>query len=262
MIKEENLQLVVDRITQFLSDKKTEARVNGFAVGVSGGVDSALVSTLCAETKIRTRLINMPIYQTHAELERAEKHMNYLRNNYKNVVVEWKDLTKTFNTFVDEDLAIPDYGRNEKVQFAKANLRSRLRMCCLYFYANLFNFLVVGTGNKDEDHGVRFFTKYGDGGVDLSPIADLHKSEVRQLANFMNVNPDTVNANPTDGLWDDGRTDEDQLGLTYNQIEQISKHGHDSGYDNDLIELYYKYHNNNAHKMEPIPVVDLSDLKE
>lgn len=190
-----------------------EAKTNGFIVGVSGGVDSALVSTLCAMTNKPTVLVEMPIHRTVSNIsKRATEHCDWLKQNHHNISYHYNDLTIPYNSFVDIHIL-----RNSSL--AKANLSSRLRMVNLYYYANTFNCLVVGTGNRVEDFGVGFFTRYGDGGVDISPIGDLMKSEVRELAAYLDVSPDIVEATPTDELWSDTRSDEDQIGASYDQLE-------------------------------------------
>lgn len=241
------------KISNWLSEYLESSKQRCFVVGISGGIDSALVSTLCAQTGIKTIVISMPIHQASDQLERAHNHINWLKSKYSNVESLEFDLTNTFETFkslfeVENKLAL-------------ANSRSRLRMVTLYQIATTNKGLVVGTGNKVEDFGVGFYTKYGDGGVDISPIADLTKTEVRAMAKELGVNEEIILAKPTDGLWEDGRTDEDQIGASYEELEWAMEY-HNSKDDyfnlNDRQrEVYGKYllfHEANQHKMNPIPV--------
>jgi NAD+ synthase len=226
-------------------------------VGVSGGIDSAVVSTLCAMTEIETHVLSMPIQQEKNQLQRAMNHIYWLENNHSNVISHHYDLTDVFDCF--------------KLKFEKpfnsehsfANSKSRIRMLTLYQVASSINGLVVGTGNKIEDFGIGFYTKYGDGGVDISPIADLTKSEVRELAKILNINKEIIDAKPTDGLWSDNRTDEDQIGATYEELEwamsflsenkdfKIEKL---SNRELEILNIYKKHNSKNKHKMLPIPI--------
>ena len=201
--------LYVAKIVMWLKNQPTK----GFVIGVSGGIDSALVSTLCAMTEKEVHLVSMPIKQASDQLPRAQKHMAWLKKKFTNVTCHENDLTKVFYETLN---AFPNVGISE---LATVNARSRIRMVHLYMYANNFGCMVAGTGNKVEDYGVGFFTKYGDGGVDLSPIGDLTKTEVRELATYLGVNKEIVTAKPTDGLWNDNRGDEDQIGATYPELE-------------------------------------------
>ena len=211
-------------------------------VGVSGGIDSALTSTLCAMSGLESILIRIPIKSKDISLSR--EHCEYLIDNFDNVKSYEIDLTTTFEKFQS---SCADIGFIN--DFGFANSKARIRMTLLYQAAATFSGLVVGTGNKVEDFGVGFYTKYGDGGVDISPIADLTKTEVRDLAKELNILKSIIKAAPTDGLWDDDRTDEDQLGLSYEQLEDamINK---DSIYNEQYLEIRKK----NQHKMKPIPV--------
>ena len=202
--------------------------MNGFVVGVSGGIDSALTSTLCALTGRNTIVLNLPIRQTSAEYSRAVEHIDNLSKQFSYVEGMEINLTSVFET-IEHTLPAPTVEHH----LAMANTRSRLRMSTLYAIAQTHNCLVAGTGNRIEDFGVGFFTKYGDGGVDLSPIANLNKSEVFSLAKHLNVVHSIQDAKPTDGLWEDGRSDEDQ---------------------HEVLSIYRKLHAINKHKMEPIPV--------
>lgn len=221
-----------------------------FVVGISGGIDSALTSTLCAQTGRRTIVISIPIHQQPDQLYRAHKHIEWLKSKYSNVLSLEYDLTETFETFkklfpVENKLAL-------------ANSRSRLRMATLYQVSTAFKGIVVGTGNKVEDFGVGFFTKYGDGGVDISPIGDLTKTEVRQMAHELGIIEEILIAAPTDGLWDDGRTDEGQLGATYEELEwAMGYEGTLIGLEprqRDVLEIYRTLHTKNIHKMAMPPI--------
>lgn len=233
---------------------KSYALERGFSlvVGVSGGVDSALVSTLCAETGIATYVVSMPIRQKADQLERARAHIDWLVGKYRNVHSLEYDLTVAFESFASV------FGTDMRSDLSLANSRSRIRMAALYQVSGNVNGIVVGTGNKIEDFGVGFFTKYGDGGVDISPIADLTKTEVRQMASSLGVSDYIVTARPTDGLWEDDRSDEDQLGASYEELEwAMSFEGDEVGLDErqvEVLEIYRRFHSANLHKMVPVPV--------
>jgi NAD+ synthase len=237
-------------LVDWLLNYSKEANDKNFVVGVSGGVDSALTSTLCAETGVTTYVVSLPIKQGGAELARAEEHISHLAENYDNVVPLQFELDKVFDEFSTL------FEREDELILA--NSRSRLRMTTLYHVAGLTNSLVVGTGNKVEDFGVGFFTKYGDGGVDISPIADLMKSEVKEAAIEFLVPLSILDAAPTDGLWDDGRTDEDQLGATYDELEWAMTFGGDKRKlkkrEKEVLDIFYGLQYRNKHKMNPIPV--------
>jgi NAD+ synthase len=242
-------------IIDWLNSYAQKARSKGFVIGVSGGIDSALTSVLCAETGKKVILLNMPIRQTEAEYNRAQKHIDDLKKRYENVLSFEINLTEVFASF---EKLMP-FNLDENL-LAMANSRSRLRMTTLYAVAQANNCLVAGTGNKVEDFGVGFFTKYGDGGVDISPIADLYKTEVFSMARQMKVIDDILTAEPTDGLWADGRSDEDQIGATYPELEwameylKSDKQEALSKRQNEVLEIYSKFHSANQHKMIPIPV--------
>ncbi len=255
-----NYNRIQNYIVNWLKEYCESASQNGFVVGVSGGVDSAVTSTLCALTGLPTLVLNMPILQQSNQFLRSKDHISWLGKNFENIKFNEVDLTTTFNSFED---VLPD---NIQDHLTMANLRSRMRMTTLYAFASHNKFLVAGTGNKVEDFGVGFYTKYGDGGVDLSPIADLMKSEVFGLASHMGVISSILNAAPTDGLWDDDRSDEDQIGATYDELEWAMEF---SGSAEDLnkrqlevIKIYNKMHLANLHKMNSIPVCKIPiDLK-
>jgi len=247
------LDSIKSHIIDWLQSYCEDSKLNGFIVGVSGGIDSALTSILCAETNKKVILLNMPIRQNSTEFSLAQKHIENLKKRYTNVESNEIDLTEVFESFEREmPFSI------ETNQLSMANSRARLRMMALYAVGQAHGLLVAGTGNKVEDFGIGFYTKYGDGGVDLSPIADLTKSEVFALARTLNVIEDIQNAAPTDGLWGDGRKDEDQIGATYVELEWAMSF---SGSQDDLsdretkvLEIYKRLHEINGHKMQPIPV--------
>ena len=201
--------VVQERIVSWLSDYHNDSGMNCWVIGVSGGIDSAVASTLAARTGKPVYAIGMPINQDSNQEQLSDVHLKWLEMNYKNVTTLKFDLTDTFNTLAR---TMKTHGTD---RHALANTRSRLRMVTLYQVAGKYGGLVVGTGNKVEDYGVGFYTKYGDGGVDIAPIADLYKTEVWELGRYLGVDPRIIEAKPTDGLWDDGRTDEDQLGASY-----------------------------------------------
>lgn len=248
-----NCSNVSKHIIAWLSDYCDKARLSGFIVGISGGVDSALTSTLCALTGKKTILVNMPIRQTSAEYSRAVNHITDLQRKFPNVEKMEIDLTSIFELM--ENTYPTDVVGN---QLSMANTRARLRMTTLYAIGQAHGCLVAGTGNKIEDFGVGFFTKYGDGGVDVSPIADLTKTEVKELASFLGVIEEIVVAKPTDGLWGDGRSDEDQLGATYPELEWAMSYSGDesnlSDRQKEVRAIYKRLNTINKHKMEPIPV--------
>lgn len=239
-----------NKISNWLSEYLDNSGLECFVIGISGGIDSALTSTLCAQTGKKTIVVSMPIYQAQDQLKRAHDHIEWLTRNYDNVEGYEYDLTTTFETF--KSLF------EEKNKLALANSRSRLRMVTLYQVATTHKGLVVGTGNKVEDYGVGFFTKYGDGGIDISPIADLTKTEVREMAKELGVIEDILEARPTDGLWEDNRTDEDQIGASYEELEYIMDYqGNINELSGRLKEVYYiykKFNTQNQHKMVPVPV--------
>lgn len=227
--------------------------MNGFVVGISGGIDSALTSTLCALTGKHVLLLTMPIRQTSAEYERAKEHIAQLEQRFANVRGLEVDLTATF-TQLENDL--PHEVANHNL--AMANSRARLRMTTLYAVGQHHGLLVAGTGNKIEDFGIGFYTKYGDGGVDLSPIADLTKTDVRNLARELDVVQSILDAKPTDGLWADGRSDEDQIGASYEELEwAMDFSGNEVNLnqrEQEVLAIYRRLNRINQHKMRPIPV--------
>lgn len=252
---------VIEHIVAWLKDYATKAKVNGFVVGVSGGIDSAVTSTLCAETGLPTLCIEMPIHQAQSHVNRAQEHIKQLKERFENVSDVRVDLTPVFEEFKTE---VSLDGKQATVDMALANTRARLRMTTLYYHAGLLGRLVAGTGNKVEDFGVGFYTKYGDGGVDLSPIADLMKSEVYMLGKELKVPESIMNAAPSDGLFGDTRSDEDQIGANYDELEwamcmqAAGKTVEDfSGREREVFSIYQRFNSANRHKMTPIPVCEI-----
>lgn len=246
-------QEVTSHIVNWLKSYCENANLNGFVVGISGGIDSAITSTLCALTGKKVVIISMPIRQTKAEFNRASEHIADLCKRFENVESLEIELTDAFTAL---EAALPLATQNDFLSMA--NTRARLRMSTLYAVGQTNGLLVAGTGNKVEDFGVGFFTKYGDGGVDLSPIADLTKTQVFELAIHLNVVNSIQIAKPTDGLWEDGRSDEDQIGATYPELEWAMDFDGDenalSSREKEVLTIYRRLNSINKHKMEPIPV--------
>ena len=247
MIRIKGYEELKVRIVNWMKDYYWKYDIKAFVVGVSGGIDSAVVSTLCAETGFPTYVLTMPLHSKKGNTELSDVHAKALSKKYSNVRVVNIDLSNTYESLlfdIDQDFV------NNKL--ANANTKSRLRMVTLYQVAGSVGGIVVGTGNKVEDYGVGFYTKYGDGGVDIAPIADLYKSEVWELGEYLDVDQRIVDAKPTDGLWDDGRNDEDQIGATYVELEEAMENK--TGVALNILEEYNK---KNKHKMEPIPTFKL-----
>ena len=252
---------VTQHIVGWLQDYAEKAKMKGFVIGVSGGIDSAVASTLCAKTGFDLLVLEMPIHQAESQVSRASRHIGWLQDNFKNVQREWIDLTQVFDSMIS---TLPTVANEEDRFMSLANTRARLRMTTLYYFAALESYLVAGTGNKVEDFGVGFYTKYGDGGVDLSPIADLLKTEVYEIARFLKINDEIIKAAPTDGLWGDDRTDEDQIGASYPELEWAMKmksegknEGDFSGREKEVFRIFKKFNSANRHKMIPIPVCEI-----
>jgi NAD+ synthase len=249
---------VIDHIAGWLKDYCETAGLNGFVIGISGGIDSAVTSALCARTGKTVLAVTMPIRQTTAEFDRANEHIEWLCNNFPNAKNATVDLTPVFTQF-EGSVGAP---ANEN-HLAMANSRARLRMTTLYALGQTDGLLVAGTGNKVEDFGVGFYTKYGDGGVDISPIADLLKTDVFELAKELGIVASIQQAKPTDGLWEDGRSDEDQIGATYPELEWAMDYkGNESGLDErqkNALSVFRRLNRVNKHKMEPIPVCIIPD---
>lgn len=252
---------IVNHIVDWLKDYATKAGVNGFVVGISGGIDSAVTSTLCAKTGLDVLCIEMPIHQAASHVTRAQEHIAQLKQRYTNVKDTRVDLTPVFEEFKTE---VSLEGKDTTVNMALANTRARLRMTTLYYHAGLLGLLVAGTGNKVEDFGVGFYTKYGDGGVDLSPIADLLKSEVYKIGDNLKVPDSIMKAAPSDGLFGDARSDEDQIGASYPELEwamQMKDEGKKAndfeGRQHDVFKIFSRYNTSNKHKMVAIPVCEI-----
>mgnify|MGYP006093411323 CR=1 FL=1 len=243
---------VIKYIKEWILQYNKESKTKGFVIGISGGIDSALTSTLIAETRLPLLCIEMPIHQNKKEILRGKKHIAWLKEKYNNVSSIEFNLTSVFDNFKNQT------NHNNDNSLALANTRSRLRMTSLYYFAQINNYLVAGTGNKVEDFGIGFFTKYGDGGVDLSPIADLLKTEVFILSKELNIINDILIAPPTDGLWEEEKTDEDQIGATYKELEwamnldNLNKNL--SKREQEVLTIYTKLNKANKHKILPIPV--------
>ena len=272
-IKTLNYAVVSEAISGWLKESAETAGIKGFVIGVSGGIDSAVVSTLCARTGLPTLMLEMPIHQGKDQVTRARKHIDLITAKYKNTDSAVIDLTETFEAFKKSGVNIIGV-TPEQHEFSLSNSRSRIRMTALYQFAGQLGYMVAGPGNKVEDFGIGFYTKYGDGGVDISPIGDLMKSEVYELGRHLGVIEEILTAAPTDGLHSDGRTDEEQIGATYDELEWAMKWTEDSTvidqgvgsyYDDrddasltqrekDVLEIYWKRHSENRHKMNPIPV--------
>ena len=259
-----------DRISIWIKNYLEDNNLKSLIIGISGGIDSAVTSTLCAMTGKNTIVVTMPIHQNPNETVRGKKHIQWLKNNYNNIEEYHIDLSDTYE-HLKKTIPIEFHVDNKKeYNLSLANTRARIRMSTLYLISGGSNGIVVGTGNKVEDFGVGFFTKYGDGGVDISPIGNLIKSEVYELGKQLGVISDILDARPTDGLWDDGRTDEDQLGVSYDKLEWamewydkkiIGKDQNKNPSLDDLdknqrniLEIYLKHRTKNLHKMKKIPV--------
>ncbi|MCF1422589.1 MULTISPECIES: NAD(+) synthase [Mangrovimonas] len=254
---------VIDYIVNWLKDYATNAKINGFVIGISGGIDSAVTSTLCAKTGLDVLCLEMPIHQASSQVTRAINHINWLQEHFPNVLLTQVNLTPVFDSLV---ASLPTVKNEEDRFMSLANTRARLRMTTLYYFAALNGYLVAGTGNKVEDFGVGFYTKYGDGGVDLSPIADLLKTEVYEIAKVLGINQEIIEAQPTDGLWGDDRTDEDQIGASYPELEWAMKMDEKgkkatdfSGRELEVFKIYKRFNQANKHKMVPIPICEIPD---
>jgi NAD+ synthase len=264
-----NHQQVTDHIVNWLNEYVRQSRTKGFVIGVSGGIDSALTSTLCAMTGQPLFCLEMPIHQAESQVSRAREHISWLKSKFKHVSDYCIELTPVFENFKN---AVPAEGSDADIQMALANSRARLRMTSLYYVAGLKGLIVAGTGNKVEDFGIGFYTKYGDGGVDISPIADLKKTEVYALARFLGIADSIQKAAPTDGLFGDSRSDEDQIGASYPELEWAMDYIHEwtlskgswslilaekedlSERQKEVLSIYWKRNRANQHKMLPIPI--------
>ena len=233
-------KIITDWINNYCDSASYKPK--SLVVGISGGIDSSVVSTLCASTGRRTIVLTMPIKQIKSQHDLSLLHAKWLKQKFKNVEHHLLEMDKIFTSFSQ----VLNKFDNEH---GYANSKARLRMATLYQVAAANNGIVVGTGNKVEDFGVGFYTKYGDGGVDISPIADCNKTEVWELGKELKILQEIIDAPPTDGLWDDGRTDEGQLGLSYKELEEAMENENSKN-----REKYIKIRNANLHKMDPIPV--------
>lgn len=257
---------VIHHIVNWLKDYANNAGVNGFVIGISGGIDSAVTSVLCAKTGLNVLCVEMPIHQPESHVSRAREQIRSLKRRFSNVDDTRSDLTPVFECFKTAVFFDAD---QKTIDMALANTRARLRMTTLYFYAGMYNLLVAGTGNKIEDFGIGFYTKYGDGGVDLSPIADLLKTDVYKLGEFLEVPESIMKAAPSDGLFGDARSDEDQIGASYPELEwamkmdTLGKTATDfSGREQDVFKIYKRFNTANKHKMIPVPICKIpNDLK-
>lgn len=252
-----NSNAVIEHIVSWLKNYSDTSRTDGFVIGISGGIDSAVTSVLCAMTGKRVMVLNMPIHQSQQEFNRSSEHIVWLKNKFSNVEAEDIHLTSVLQVF---ETIFP---KNIQDFLTMANTRSRLRMTTLYAFATHHKLLVAGTGNKVEDFGIGFYTKYGDGGVDISPIADLYKTQVYELGKVLGVVQSIQNAPPTDGLFTDGRTDEDQIGATYPELEWAMEYiANKETYDlnerqKQVMDIYTARNRANQHKMMPIPVCEI-----
>ena len=253
----EDYEVLKFNIVRWLKDYYWENNLKSFVVGVSGGIDSAVVSTLCAETGLPTYVVCLPLDSSHENSKLSDDHANALVKKYENVsrvMVELSSVYDQFKHSVEWWSEAQGFKKREftEDQLACANTKSRIRMITLYQIAGAKGGIVVGTGNKVEDYGIGFYTKYGDGGVDIAPIADLYKTEVRELGGHLGVDALIIDAKPTDGLWEDGRSDEDQIGATYAQLEEAMESG-----TGDAVDILSRFNRQNSHKMQPIPTFKL-----
>ena len=242
----------IDHIKKWIISYNKTSKTEGFIIGISGGIDSAVTSTILAQTNLPLLCLEMPIHQNIKQVSRGKKHIKWLEKKYENVSSAEIDLTDIFESFKKISNA-----ETKDANLALANTRSRLRMTTLYYHAQINNYLVAGTGNKVEDFGIGFYTKYGDGGVDISPIADLLKSEVFHLGKELEIINEILIAPPTDGLWDNNQTDEEQIGATYDELEWAMKNINKqelSQKEEKIMNIFKKFNLANKHKMIPIPV--------
>ena len=244
-------------IDRWIKDYYYVHALESLVVGVSGGIDSAVVSTLCAKTGLPTYVVRMPLESSHQNTRLSDLHAQYLADTYDNVTNVQVELSSVYDSLLHSINWWSEAQQFDKKEFtsdelANANTKSRIRMVTLYQIAGAKKGIVVGTGNKVEDYGIGFYTKYGDGGVDIAPIADLYKTEVRELGGHLGVDALIIDAKPTDGLWDDGRSDEDQIGATYAELEEAMENG-----TGNAVDILSRFNRKNKHKMEPIPTFKL-----
>ena len=238
-------------IVTWIKDYVEKNKIKSLVIGVSGGIDSAVVSTLCAETGLPTYVVSMPLHSKIENSTLSSDHCKFLQERYANIRHNRVELSGVYDQFM-HSLTWWTGDKFNGNELSNANTKSRLRMVTLYQIAGSVGGIVVGTGNKVEDYGVGFYTKYGDGGVDIAPIADLYKTEVWELGKFLGVDSRIVEAKPTDGLWDDGRNDEDQLGASYADLEYAMEHG-----TGPAVRVLHDFNTQNKHKMLPIPTFKL-----
>lgn len=279
-----NYTAVKHRISDWLFNYAKSANQNGYIIGVSGGIDSAVCSTLCAMTGLKLIVVRMSIHQAKDQADCGAKHIDWLKANFKNVSsldIELTDIYDKEVELISKSGAFEGIS-DEQIFLSSANIRSRLRMVTLYGVGGAHKLLSCGTGNKVEDFGIGFFTKFGDGGVDVSPIGELMKSEVYALGKELGIISEILAARPTDGLWTDGRTDEDQIGASYDELEWAMNfcetsslealksfmEGHISTFfsplterQKDVLRIYLKRHLDNAHKMTTPPICNLKSLR-
>ena len=257
MTRIDSYEDLTDKIVGWLKDYYWQHSMKAFVVGVSGGIDSAVVSSLCARTGLPTYVVCMPLESKFTNTKLSDVHSKGLAEKYDNVKRIEVELSSVYESFLKSvewwsEAQLYDKKEFTASEHANANTKSRMRMVTLYQIAGTVGGIVVGTGNKVEDYGVGFYTKYGDGGVDIAPLADLYKTEVRELGRELGVIPEIITATPTDGLWEDGRNDEDQIGASYEQLEEAMETGAGPG-----LEALQKFYAQNKHKIDPIPTYKL-----
>ena len=257
MTRIDSYEDLTDNIVGWLKDYYWMHNVKAFVVGVSGGIDSAVVSSLCARTGLPTYVVCMPLESKFENSRLSDVHSKALVEKHENVKRIEIELFSAYDSLLKSiewwsETQFFDKKEFTSSEHANANTKSRMRMVTLYQIAGSVGGIVVGTGNKVEDYGVGFYTKYGDGGVDIAPLADLYKTEVRELGRELGVIPEIINAIPTDGLWEDGRNDEDQIGASYEQLEEAMETGAGPG-----LEALQKFYTQNKHKIDPIPTYKL-----
>jgi len=249
---------IINHISHWLKSYAQNAGVKGFVIGISGGIDSAVTSTLAAKTGLPLLCVEMPIHQNKTQVERGLKHIAWLKENFDNVSSVELQLSSVFDSFISQ---LPE--NETQNELALVNSRARLRMTTLYYFAQSNQSLVLGTGNKVEDFGIGFFTKYGDGGVDISPIADLLKSEIYALGKILGINNEILTAAPTDGLWGDEKTDEEQIGASYPELEWAMAFNGDTNSlterEKQVLQIYTKLNRVNQHKMHAIPICEIPE---
>jgi len=250
--------VIINYINHWLRSYAQNAGVKGFVIGISGGIDSAVTSTLAAKTGLPLLCVELPIHQNKIQVERGVKHIAWLKENFDNVSSLELQLSSVFDCFTSQ---LPE--NKTQNELALVNTRARLRMSTLYYFAQSNHSLVLGTGNKVEDFGIGFFTKYGDGGVDISPIADLLKTEIYEIGKALGINNEIITAAPTDGLWGDEKTDEEQIGASYPELEWAMAFNGEmkslTKREKQVLEIYTRLNIANQHKMEAIPICKIPE---